>query len=56
MQCLSNRARDNYLFARAMVGRELNAPAVEKGCLSAVATCDCAVYPPQHASVWDAQE
>ena len=27
---LSERARTNYLYARAMVGRELSAPAVEK--------------------------
>ena len=27
---LSERARTNYLFARAMVGRELAVPAVEK--------------------------
>jgi hypothetical protein len=26
---LSERARNNYLFARAMVGRELSLPAVE---------------------------
>ena len=26
---LSERARNNYLFARAMVGRELTVPAVE---------------------------
>jgi len=26
---LSDRARNNYLFARAMVGRELSVPAVE---------------------------
>jgi hypothetical protein len=26
---LSERARNNYLFARAMVGRELDIPAVE---------------------------
>jgi hypothetical protein len=26
---LSDRARDNYLYARAMVGRELAAPQVE---------------------------
>ncbi len=26
---LSDTARNNYLFARAMVGRELSAPAVE---------------------------
>ena len=29
MDGLSESARDNYLFARAMVGRELAAPAVE---------------------------
>jgi len=27
---LSDRARNNYLFARAMVGRDLAAPAVER--------------------------
>ena len=27
---LSETARDNYLYARAMVGRELAAPAVER--------------------------
>ena len=26
---LTERARNNYLYARAMVGRELNVPAVE---------------------------
>lgn len=30
---LSARARNNYLFARAMVGRELACPAVEATCL-----------------------
>lgn len=29
LDTLSERARNNYLFARAMVGRELAAPAVE---------------------------
>ena len=29
MDHLSDRARNNYLFARAMVGRDLAAPAVE---------------------------
>jgi hypothetical protein len=29
MDTLSDRGRANYLFARAMVGRELAAPAVE---------------------------
>jgi len=29
MDGLSDRARNNYLFARAMVGRELSMPAVE---------------------------
>ena len=28
---LSERARNNYLYARAMVGRELAVPAVERG-------------------------
>lgn len=27
---LSERARNNYLYARAMVGRELDTPAVER--------------------------
>ena len=27
---LSERARNNYLYARAMVGRELSVPAVER--------------------------
>ena len=30
MEELSDRARNNYLFARAMVGRELHLPAVER--------------------------
>jgi hypothetical protein len=30
---LSERARNNYLYARAMVGRELAVPAVERTCL-----------------------
>ena len=30
MEDLSDRARNNYLFARAMVGRELQVPAVER--------------------------
>jgi hypothetical protein len=29
MSNLSERARNNYLYARAMVGRELSVPAVE---------------------------
>lgn len=29
MDRMSERARNNYLYARAMVGRELSAPAVE---------------------------
>jgi hypothetical protein len=29
MEQLSERARNNYLFARAMVGRDLTVPAVE---------------------------
>jgi hypothetical protein len=29
METLSDRARNNYLYARAMVGRELSVPAVE---------------------------
>lgn len=28
---MSERARNNYFYARAMVGRELSAPAVESG-------------------------
>ena len=30
---LSERARNNYLYARAMVGRELAVPAVERSAL-----------------------
>ena len=30
---LSEKARNNYLYARAMVGRELEVPAVERGAL-----------------------
>jgi len=30
---LSERARNNYLYARAMVGRELTVPAVERATL-----------------------
>lgn len=30
LDLLSERARTNYLYARAMVGRELAAPAVER--------------------------
>lgn len=33
MDSLSDRARNNYLFARAMVGRELAVPAVEAAAL-----------------------
>lgn len=29
MDSMSERARNNYLFARAMVGRDLSVPAVE---------------------------
>ena len=29
MDSLSERARNNYFYARAMVGREMNVPAVE---------------------------
>lgn len=29
LDCLSEQARTNYLYARAMVGRELAVPAVE---------------------------
>lgn len=52
METLSPRARDNYLFARAMVGRELQAPAVEKSPAPGRSLGDCILYPPQHASVW----
>lgn len=31
MDSLSLQARDNYLYARAMVGRELSVPSVEPG-------------------------
>lgn len=31
LDCLSERARNNYFYARAMVGRELTVPAVEHG-------------------------
>lgn len=30
LDCLSEEARNNYLYARAMVGREVGAPAVER--------------------------
>lgn len=50
MPTLSRRARDNYLFARAMVGRELHAPSVQSRVIAARSCCDGAVYPPQHAS------
>lgn len=30
LDSLSDRARNNYLFARAMVGKELSCPAVER--------------------------
>jgi len=33
MDSMSERARNNYLYARAMVGRELSVPAVERGTL-----------------------
>ena len=29
LDCMSERARNNYLYAQAMVGRELSVPAVE---------------------------
>jgi hypothetical protein len=29
LDCMTERARNNYFYARAMVGRELSAPAVE---------------------------
>jgi hypothetical protein len=51
-QHLSPRACDNYLRAWAMVGRELQVPAVEKDFSAPRTTGDCAVYPVQHASVW----
>jgi hypothetical protein len=41
MEQLSDRARNNYLFARAMVGRDLQVPAVER-----LQSCgDCAFAP-----------
>lgn len=33
LDCMSERARNNYFFARAMVGRELSTPAVELAAL-----------------------
>jgi len=33
LDALSDRARNNYLYARAMVGKELACPAVEAGAL-----------------------
>jgi hypothetical protein len=30
---MSERARNNYFYARAMVGRELSAPAIESGAM-----------------------
>lgn len=33
LDLLSERARNNYLYARAMVGRELAVPAVERSAL-----------------------
>lgn len=51
-QQLSARASDNYLRAWAMVGRELQVPAVEPDFAAPQATGDCTVYPVQHASVW----
>lgn len=30
LDCLSDEARNNYLYARAMVGREVGSPAVER--------------------------
>jgi hypothetical protein len=35
LNTLSDRARNNYLYARAMVGRELTCPAVESVLLPA---------------------
>lgn len=29
LDCLTDRARNNYFYARAMIGRELSAPQVE---------------------------
>jgi hypothetical protein len=49
MPALSRRERDNYLFARAMVGRELHAPSVQSHVIAAQSCCDGAVYPPQRA-------
>jgi hypothetical protein len=34
MDALTERMRNNYLFARAMVGRELQVPAVERAALA----------------------
>jgi hypothetical protein len=55
MDRLSQRARDNYLFARAMVGRELQAPAIERAAPARRPDRDGALYPRQHASAWDAR-
>jgi hypothetical protein len=30
LDCLTEEARNNYLYARAMVGRELGTPAIER--------------------------
>lgn len=37
MDLLSERARNNYLYARAMVGRDLSSPAVEPSWAAAAA-------------------
>ena len=34
MDALTERMRNNYLFARAMVGRELQVPAIERAALA----------------------
>ena len=34
MDALTERMRTNYLFARAMVGRELQVPAIERAALA----------------------
>lgn len=49
---LSAQERDNYVFAQAMIGRELQMPAIERNFTTQNALRDGAVYPPQHASVW----
>ena len=46
LDALSERARNNYFFARAMVGRELATPAVEP--VSNHSTCSQASRPDTH--------